>query len=158
MFLTLVLLMVLHCIFGPYQDKAHYEGVMEMKVLAPIKMAESELTDLQQLHQEYFEKASRICEENEVEALGGVGGSTLEQLSDRINKLNKKFQQESRRYTETIDDLRALHDKKERKILSKQQMYAGFRGKLNACQKALDLRWRKFQRNAGLLKRQLTWL
>jgi len=35
------------------------------------------------------------------------------------------------RYTETIDDLRALHDKKERKILSKQQMYAGFRGKLN---------------------------
>ncbi|KAG2589578.1 structural maintenance of chromosomes protein 6B-like isoform X3 [Panicum virgatum] len=140
------------------QDKAHYEGVMERKVLAPIKMAESELTDLQQLHQEYFEKASRICAENEVEALGGVGGSTLEQLSDRINKLNKKFQQESRRYTETIDDLRALHDKKERKILRKQQMYAGFRGKLNACQKALDLRWRKFQRNAGLLKRQLTWL
>lgn len=51
MFLTLVLLMVLHCIFGSYQDKAHYEGVMERKVLAPIKMAESELTDLQQLHQ-----------------------------------------------------------------------------------------------------------
>ncbi|KAG2634024.1 structural maintenance of chromosomes protein 6B-like isoform X5 [Panicum virgatum] len=140
------------------QDKAHYEGVMERKVLAPIKMAESELTDLQQLHQEYFEKASRICAEKEVEALGGVGGSTLEQLSDRINKLNQKFQQESRRYTETIDDLRALHDKKGRKILRKQQMYAGFRGKLNACQKALDLRWRKFQRNAGLLKRQLTWL
>jgi len=33
------------------QDKAHYEDVMERKVLAPIKMAESELTDLQQLHQ-----------------------------------------------------------------------------------------------------------
>jgi len=140
------------------QDKAHYEGVMEMKVLAPIQITESELTDLQKLHQEYFEKASRICAESEVEALGGVGGSTLEQLSDRINKLNQKFQQERRRYTETIDDLRALHDKKGRKILRKQQMYAGFRGKLNACQKALDLRWRKFQRNAGLLKRQLTWL
>ncbi|VAI30774.1 unnamed protein product [Triticum turgidum subsp. durum] len=27
-----------------------------------------------------------------------------------------------------------------------------------SCQKALDLRWKKFQRNAGLLKRQLTWL
>ena len=50
MFLTLVL-MILHCIFGPYQDKAHYEDVMERKVLAPIKMAESELTDLQQLRQ-----------------------------------------------------------------------------------------------------------
>ncbi|XP_039809676.1 structural maintenance of chromosomes protein 6B-like isoform X4 [Panicum virgatum] len=140
------------------QDKAHYEGVMEMKVLAPIQMTESELTDLQKLHQEYFEKASRICAESEVEALGGVGGSTLEQLSDCINKLNQKFQQESRRYTKTIDDLRALHDKKGRKILRKQQMYEGFRGKLNACQKALDLRWRKFQRNTGLLKRQLTWL
>ncbi|PUZ69993.1 hypothetical protein GQ55_2G181100 [Panicum hallii var. hallii] len=140
------------------QDKAHYEGVMERKVLDPIKMAELELTDLQQLYQEYFEKASRICAESEVEALGGVGGSTMEQLSDRINKLNQKFQQESRRYTENIDDLRALHDKKGRKILRKQQMYAGFRDKLNACQKALDLRWRKFQRNAGLLKRQLTWL
>ncbi|PAN11559.1 hypothetical protein PAHAL_2G186900 [Panicum hallii] len=140
------------------QDKAHYEGVMERKVLDPIKMAELELTDLQQLYQEYFEKASRICAESEVEALGGVRGSTMEQLSDRINKLNQKFQQESRRYTENIDDLRALHDKKGRKILRKQQMYAGFRDKLNACQKALDLRWRKFQRNAGLLKRQLTWL
>jgi len=43
--------MVLHCIFGPYQDKAHYEGVMEMKVLAPIQITESELTDLQKLHQ-----------------------------------------------------------------------------------------------------------
>ena len=51
MFLALVLLMVLHCIFGPYQDKAHYEGVMEMKVLAPIQITESELTDLQKLHQ-----------------------------------------------------------------------------------------------------------
>jgi hypothetical protein len=37
--------------FGPYQDKAHYEGVMERKVLDPIKMAELELTDLQQLYQ-----------------------------------------------------------------------------------------------------------
>lgn len=35
------------------------------------------------------------------------------------------------RYTESIDDLRALHDKKERKIRRKQQMYAGFRDKLN---------------------------
>lgn len=140
------------------QEKAHYERVMETKVLGPITATESELTRLQQLHQEYFEKASTICAESEVEALGGVEGSTLEQLSARIKKLKQKFQQESRRYTETIDDLRALHDKKGQKILRKQQMYSGFRDKLNACQKALDLRWKKFQRNAGLLKRQLTWL
>ncbi|EER98630.1 hypothetical protein BDA96_02G160800 [Sorghum bicolor] len=139
------------------QEKAHYERVMETKVLGLITMAESELTRLQQLHQVNFEKASTICAESEVDALGGVDGS-IEQLSARISKLNKKFQQESRRYTETIDDLRALHDKKGQKILRKQQMYAGFRDKLNACQKALDLRWKKFQRNAGLLKRQLTWL
>ncbi|CAN6195274.1 unnamed protein product [Urochloa humidicola] len=140
------------------QEKVHYEDVMERKVLAPIKMAETEYTDLQQRRQEYFEKASKICSESEVEALGGVAGSTVEQLSTEINKLTRKLQQESRRHTESIDDLRALHDKKRQKIERKQQMYAGFRDKLNACQKALDLRWKKFQRNAGLLKRQLTWL
>jgi hypothetical protein len=43
-----------------------------------------------------FEKASTICAESEVDALGGVDGS-IEQLSARISKLNKKFQQESRR-------------------------------------------------------------
>jgi hypothetical protein len=42
-----------------------------------------------------FEKASTICAESEVEALGGVDGS-IEQLSGRINKLKQKFQQESR--------------------------------------------------------------
>ncbi|XP_066392341.1 structural maintenance of chromosomes protein 6B-like [Miscanthus floridulus] len=112
------------------QKKAHYEVVMETKVLGPITTTESELTGLQQLHQEYFEKASTICAESEVEALGGVDGS-IEQLSARITKLKQKVQQESRRYTETIDDLRALHDKKGQKILRKQQMYAGFRDKLN---------------------------
>ena len=35
------------------------------------------------------------------------------------------------RYSESIDDLRALYDKKERKILKKQQLYEGFMVKLN---------------------------
>jgi structural maintenance of chromosomes protein 6 len=43
--------MVLHCIFEPFQEKAHYERVMETKVLGPITATESELTRLQQLHQ-----------------------------------------------------------------------------------------------------------
>ena len=43
--------MVLHCIFESFQGKAHYERVMETKVLGPITTAESELTRLQQLHQ-----------------------------------------------------------------------------------------------------------
>nr|CAB3449120.1 unnamed protein product [Digitaria exilis] len=167
-------------------EKAHYEDLMERKVLAPINIAESVYTDLQLLRQEYFEKASTICTESEVDALGGVAGSTVEKLNTEINKLTRRLQQESSRYNESIDDLRALYDKKRQKILRKQQMYAGFRDKLSvstvpvvwhhlhilfsllcidlwpysgmACQKALDLRWKKFQRNAGLLKRQLTWL
>ncbi|WMV20486.1 hypothetical protein MTR67_013871 [Solanum verrucosum] len=49
-----------------------------------------------------------------------------------------------------------LYNKKERKILRKQQTYKAFREKLGACHKALELRWSKFQRNATLLKRQLT--
>ncbi|KAG8049633.1 hypothetical protein GUJ93_ZPchr0009g2285 [Zizania palustris] len=140
------------------QDKAHYEGIMEKKVLPDIKMAEAEYEDLQKLRQENFKKASIICSQSEVESLGGVVGSSPEQLSAKINKLKRKFHQESSRYTESIDDLRALHDKKEQKIIRKQQLYAGFRVKLNSCQKALDMRWKKFQRNAVLLKRQLTWL
>ncbi|VAI30781.1 unnamed protein product [Triticum turgidum subsp. durum] len=139
------------------QEKTHYEGVMTTKVLPDIKTAEAEYADLQQRQQEYFKKASIICSESDMEALSHVAGSTPEQLSAKINRLKQRFDQESRRYAESIDDLRALHDKKERKILRKQQLYAGFRVKLNSCQKALDLRWKKFQRNAGLLKRQLTW-
>lgn len=50
LFLTLVV-MVPNCIFEPFQEKAHYEGVMEKHVLAPITTTESELTGLQQLHQ-----------------------------------------------------------------------------------------------------------
>ncbi|KAM3256397.1 hypothetical protein ACQJBY_049088 [Aegilops geniculata] len=140
------------------QEKTHYEGVMTTKVLPDIKTAEAEYADLQQRRQEYFKKASIICSESDMESLSHVAGSTPEQLSAKINRLKQRFDQESRRYAESIDDLRALHDKKERKILRKQQLYAGFRVKLNSCQKALDLRWKKFQRNAGLLKRQLTWL
>ncbi|EEE69205.1 structural maintenance of chromosomes protein 6B [Oryza sativa Japonica Group] len=140
------------------QGKAYYEGIMETKVLPDIKIAEAEFEDLQKLQQESFKKASIICSESDVETLGGVAGSSPEQLSATINKLELRFHKESSRYTESIDDLRALHIKKKEKIEDKQQLYAGFRDKLNSCQKALDMRWKKFQRNAALLKRQLTWL
>ncbi|KQJ86931.1 hypothetical protein BRADI_4g08527v3 [Brachypodium distachyon] len=140
------------------QEKTHYEGVMRNKVLPDIKMAEEEYAELQQLRQDYFKKASIICPESDLEVLSHVAGSTPEQLSAKINRLKLRFDQESRRYSESIDDLRELHDQKEHKIFRKQQLYAGFRLKLNSCQKALDMRWNKFQRNAGLLKRQLTWL
>uniref|UniRef100_A0A8R7QP93 Structural maintenance of chromosomes protein 6 n=1 Tax=Triticum urartu TaxID=4572 RepID=A0A8R7QP93_TRIUA len=140
------------------QEKAHYEGLMTTKVLPAIKMAEAEYADLQQLRQDNFKKASTICPESDMEALNNVAGSTPEQLSAKLNRLKQRFDQESRRHAESIDDLRALHDKKEQKILSKQQLYATFRLNINSCEKLLDLRWKKFQRNAGLLKRQLTWL
>uniref|UniRef100_A0A0E0LYC3 RecF/RecN/SMC N-terminal domain-containing protein n=1 Tax=Oryza punctata TaxID=4537 RepID=A0A0E0LYC3_ORYPU len=113
---------------------------------------------LQTAEQESFMKASIICSESDVETLGGVAGSSPEQLSATINKLELRFHKESSRYTESIDGLRALHIKKKEKIKDKQQLYEGFRDKLNSCQKALDMRWKKFQRNAALLKRQLTWL
>nr|XP_009400681.1 PREDICTED: structural maintenance of chromosomes protein 6B-like [Musa acuminata subsp. malaccensis] len=138
-------------------EKVHYEGVMHNKVLHDIKEAEAECEKLQEKRQENFRKASIICPECEMEALGGFAGSTPEQLSAQLSRLKQRLQHESQRYTESIDDLRALYDKKERKILTKRQTYAALREKLNACQKALDLRWCKFQRNAMLLKRQLTW-
>lgn len=49
--MTLVPLMEFCRILEPFQEKAHYEDIMESKVLAPIKIAESVYTDLQQLRQ-----------------------------------------------------------------------------------------------------------
>ncbi|XP_052174120.1 structural maintenance of chromosomes protein 6B-like isoform X1 [Diospyros lotus] len=138
-------------------EKIHYEKVMNEKVIPEIKEAETQCQELENYRGESHRKASIICPESDIEALGGCQGSTPEQLSAQLTRLNQRFQRESERYTESIDDLRMLYEKKERKILRKQQTYKAFREKLNACQKALELRWSKFQRNATLLKRQLTW-
>ncbi|KAL5810852.1 hypothetical protein ACOSQ4_027420 [Xanthoceras sorbifolium] len=138
-------------------EKSHYETIMNNKVIPEIKEAEAQYQKLQLHRKESCRKASIICPESEIEALGGWDGSTPEQLSAHLNKLNNRLQQESQLYSESIDDLKMIYEKKERKILRKQQNYEAFREKLNACRKALDLRWSKFQRNATLLKRQLTW-
>ncbi|XP_055810992.1 structural maintenance of chromosomes protein 6B-like isoform X2 [Solanum dulcamara] len=137
--------------------KNHYEEVMSTKVLSQLKGAEAEYRELEHNRRESYKKASIICPESEIETLGGCDGSTPEQLSAQLTRLSQRLQQESRRHPESIEDLRMLYNKKERKILRKQQTYKAFREKLGACHKALELRWRKFQRNATLLKRQLTW-
>ncbi|KAK9144386.1 hypothetical protein Sjap_004289 [Stephania japonica] len=147
-------------------EKSHYEGVMQKKVLPDIEEAEKLYRELQLNREESSKKASVICPESEVEALGGCEGKTPEQLSAHLDRLKQRLQRESERYAESIDDLRALYKKKERKILRKKQTYEGFREKLmaslhflytEACQNALGLRQSKFHRNASLLKRQLTW-
>ncbi|XP_075083843.1 structural maintenance of chromosomes protein 6B [Nicotiana tabacum] len=137
--------------------KNHYEDVMSKKVLSQLKGAEEEYQELEHNRRESYKKASIICPEGEIETVGGCDGSTPEQLSAQLTRLSQRLQQESRRHPESIEDLRMLYNKKERKILRKQQMYKAFREKLGACHKALELRWSKFQRNATLLKRQLTW-
>ncbi|XP_026407116.1 structural maintenance of chromosomes protein 6B-like isoform X1 [Papaver somniferum] len=137
--------------------KSHYEGLMHSKVLPDIEEAEKIRQQLQSALQEDFKKASNVCAESVVEALGGCAGETREQLGAQFSKLKHRREQESQRYSESIDDLRALHEKKERKIIRKKQTYEAFREKLDACQKALQLRTSKFERNASFLKRQLTW-
>ncbi|MCD7450413.1 Structural maintenance of chromosomes protein 6A, partial [Datura stramonium] len=137
--------------------KNHYEDVMSTKVLSQLKVAEAEYRELEHNRRESYKKASIICPESEIETVGGCDGSTPEQLSAQLTRLSQRLQQESRRHPEPIEDLRMLYNKKERKILRKQQTYKAFREKLGACHKALELRWSKFQRNATLLKRQLTW-
>lgn len=137
--------------------KIHYERVMKERVLDPIKEAEARYRELEHHRKESYRKASIICPESEVQALEGHEGCTPEQLSALLSRINQRLQRESQRYEESIDDLRVLYEKKERKIFKKQQTYKGFREKLTAMEKALELRWSKFQRNATLLKRQLTW-
>nr|XP_048325795.1 structural maintenance of chromosomes protein 6B isoform X2 [Ziziphus jujuba var. spinosa] len=137
-------------------NKVHYEGVMKKKVLPEIKEAEAQYQELKSLREDSFKKASIICPESEIEAIGW-DGSTPEQLSAQITRLNQRLQQESHRFSESIDDLRMLYGKKERKIQRKQQSNKAFREKLSTCQRALEKRHTKFQRNATLLRRQLTW-
>ncbi|XP_006490140.2 structural maintenance of chromosomes protein 6B-like [Citrus sinensis] len=138
-------------------EKAHYEDVMRTRVVGAIKEAESQYRELELLRQDSCRKASVICPESEIEALGGWDGSTPEQLSAQVNRLNQRLKHESHQYSESIEDLRMLYKEKEHKILRKQQTYQAFREKVRACREALDSRWGKFQRNATLLKRQLTW-
>ncbi|KAG6390812.1 hypothetical protein SASPL_148557 [Salvia splendens] len=128
------------------KDKKHYEGVMQTKVLADLKNAEAGYRELEHSCQESRHKASIIIPEGEIEALGCLKESNPETLSAELT-----------RFPESIDDLRMLHEKKERKISRKLRTYKAFKEKLEACEKALNVRWGKFQRNATLLKRQLTW-
>ncbi|XP_010062366.2 structural maintenance of chromosomes protein 6B [Eucalyptus grandis] len=138
-------------------EKTHYEGIMSTKVLSDIQVAEAQHRELEHNRTENCRKASIICQESEIEALGGWDGCTPEQLSTQLNMLKRRLQLESQQYSESIDDLKILHDKKQRKIARKLETYAGLRERLNACETALKLRLDKFQRNATLLKRQLTW-
>ncbi|CAI9768234.1 unnamed protein product [Fraxinus pennsylvanica] len=138
-------------------EKKHFENVMSTRVLSDLNDAEAEYRELQHNCTENRRKASIICPESEIEALGGSSESNPEQLSAQLSRMNQRLQRESQRFPESIEDLRMLYQKKERKILRKRQNYQAFRDKLEACQKALELRWSKFQRNATLLKRQLTW-
>lgn len=138
-------------------EKAHYERIMTSRVLHDVKVAEAEYQELEENRKESCRKASIICPESDIEALGGWDGSTPEQLSARLSKLNQRLQHEIQQYSESIEDLRMLYEKKERKISRKRQTYKAFREKLKICEEALDLRQSKFRRNASVAKRELTW-
>ncbi|WOG95157.1 hypothetical protein DCAR_0414460 [Daucus carota subsp. sativus] len=142
---------------GAKAERNRFELAKNERVIPNIKEAELRKEDLENNRKVNYKKASIICLESEIQALGGNDGSTPEQLSAQLTRLNQRLQRESQNYPESIDDLRMMHDKKERKIFRKRQTYKMFRQKLHACQKSLELRYSKFQRNATLLKRQLTW-
>ncbi|CAK8575369.1 unnamed protein product [Lathyrus sativus] len=137
--------------------KDHYDNVMKDKVLHDIKEAEAKYLELTKSREVNVEKASIICCQKELATLGGCDGKTPEQISAQLESLNHTLRRESQRYSESIDDLRMLYAKKERKIAKRQQVYRALRQKLNACQSALEFRMRKFQANATNLKHQLSW-
>ncbi|CAI9092030.1 OLC1v1027166C1 [Oldenlandia corymbosa var. corymbosa] len=139
------------------RKKKYYEEVMDGKVLPELNAAKSQYRELEDIRKESCRKASIICSESEIEALEGCMEGNPEQLSARLNRLNQRLERESQRFHESIDDLRMLHEKKRRKIWRKEQTYKAFKDKLNVCRKALELRQEKFQRNATLARRELTW-
>eukprot|EP00252_Welwitschia_mirabilis_P022218 TRINITY_DN5961_c0_g1_i1.p1 TRINITY_DN5961_c0_g1~~TRINITY_DN5961_c0_g1_i1.p1 ORF type:complete len:857 (-),score=220.02 TRINITY_DN5961_c0_g1_i1:32-2512(-) len=138
-------------------EKKHYEDLMNMKVMPEIEEVKKEIHNLQAMREENCKKASVICTESEVDALGGCKDSSPEQLSAQLKRLSQRLQTENEKHPESIDDLRRKYNKRERKISKKRHGYELLRQKLNACREALELRHTKFQRNATLLKRQLTW-
>ncbi|XP_071724067.1 LOW QUALITY PROTEIN: structural maintenance of chromosomes protein 6B-like [Rutidosis leptorrhynchoides] len=139
-------------------EKAHYEGIMNNKVLPDIKTAEDDYQELVRSREENFKKASVICPETEVEAFfGELADNSPEKLSALLKRLKQSLQQESQRCSESIDDLRMLYDKKQRKIARKQQNFTRFRENVKTVRNAMDLRWQKFKRNETLLRQQLTW-
>nr|AAD54769.1 SMC-like protein [Arabidopsis thaliana]AAD54770.1 SMC-like protein [Arabidopsis thaliana] len=138
-------------------EKIHYENIMKNKVLPDIKNAEANYEELKNKRKESDQKASEICPESEIESLGPWDGSTPEQLSAQITRMNQRLHRENQQFSESIDDLRMMYESLERKIAKKRKSYQDHREKLMACKNALDSRWAKFQRNASLLRRQLTW-
>ncbi|KAL0874759.1 hypothetical protein Bca101_024464 [Brassica carinata] len=138
-------------------EKNHYEDVMKDKVLADIKVAEAKYKELEAKRQESNEKASIICPESEITALGPWDGSTPIQLTAQINRINHRLKRESDKYSESIDDLRITLEEKEHKIGRKRKTYQSFREKLKVCKDAVDSRWKKLQRNKYVATRILTW-
>ncbi|KAL7582405.1 hypothetical protein Lser_V15G43696 [Lactuca serriola] len=138
-------------------EQRHYEGLMQQKVHKGIETAKQNYKALERERKASYEKASIICPESEIESLGGCDDTSSDQLQAHLTRLKQRLQQESQRHQESIDELRMMHDKKQRKIIKQQKTYKAFRDKLSAIHTALDKRWSKFQRNATLLKRQLTW-
>ncbi|KAM0053457.1 putative structural maintenance of chromosomes protein [Helianthus debilis subsp. tardiflorus] len=138
-------------------DKRHFDGLMQQQVHKRIETSKQQLKEKENERKINSEKASIICPESEIEALGGCGEDTSEQLQANLKRLKLRLQQESQRHVESIDELRMQYNKNERKIKKQRETYKAFRDKLSAIHTALDKRWSKFQRNATLLKRQLTW-
>ncbi|KAL8049896.1 hypothetical protein ABFX02_06G048500 [Erythranthe guttata] len=150
------LMMIEKDLHAAEREKKHYEEIMHNKVLLELQNAKAEFQELERICKENNRKASMICPEDEIEALGGCKESP-EQLSTQLGRATQRLERESQRFPESIDDLRMLCEKKERKISRKKQTYKAFREKLEACEVALHFRWKKFQTNANALKRQLTW-
>ncbi|KAJ8438855.1 hypothetical protein Cgig2_007700 [Carnegiea gigantea] len=112
------------------RERRHYENFLNEKITPDIKQAEAKYQELEHKRKESYEKASYICPESELEALGGYEDSSPEQLSAQLMRMNQRLQRAREKYTESIDDLRMLYEKKQRKILKKQKTYENFRQQL----------------------------
>ncbi|KAH9647769.1 Structural maintenance of chromosomes protein 6B [Citrus sinensis] len=108
-------------------EKAHYEDVMRTRVVGAIKEAESQYRELELLRQDSCRKASVICPESEIEALGGWDGSTPEQLSAQVNRLNQRLKHESHQYEHKLSSLCPFDDLRFNGHLGKK----GISGKIN---------------------------
>lgn len=136
--------------------EAHYKKVMQEKVILQIRQQEAEIQRLTQKHEEIVAKASEICSREEVDALG-LRQKRSEQIKAEMSRLKDRLRREEGRHEESADELRNRFNRQNRRVEKKQNQYKFYREKLNMVEKALALRFTKFERNSSYLKKQLTW-
>ncbi|BBN16913.1 structural maintenance of chromosomes protein 6 [Marchantia polymorpha subsp. ruderalis] len=133
----------------------HYQELMDRRVLAVIASQEMEIAHMQKQVEVNAAKASQICARDEV-PFPGVDNLKPDQLSMKLNRLRERVRKEEDD-SDTLEQLKKKGSKIKRRLQSKEDMFLNLKRKLETLVEGLGRRKKKFDRNAQMQKRELTW-